>query len=852
MPQNVAPDPGTKVQIRDHEGAHATNGTHLVAGGDDGPDARRPSTPHHSGFRHRPALPIDRNETPVTVRWWPSSLVPPLPPRTLSALDGLVGLARLGRTANRLEDFLHAVTETAATTVGFRVAAFNLYRPADDDYIVTTVVGSQDGHEALVGTTVPGAWTRRIFHEAFELERVYFIPEGSPLWDDEGPAAFTPERPIADNADPWRPMDALMAPLISSSGDTLGFLSFDEPIDERRPTPRRLKALAAVAAQAAVTVEQRQAERATAAHSAVLEHLVGVATTLAGLEDEQSVLDTLAHVLRTSLGFSHVATSLGDGLDDLAAPGRDARAATTLIRDQIPADDGTHLLPPASVEQLCPHWAPPRSAGEGPRAWGGHLLVVPLSRADGTLAAVVRLAQPVDRLLPEPDRIALIGLLAAQATAGIENAAQHTLRHQRDRAVHLARHDEATGLPNRRALLSALDQRITTGTVAGLLAIGLDEFAIVREALGYDHGEATLRAIAARLEKITGHGRLFRLGGDVLGVIVDGPLDQALTVSDRCIRALAEPYEVAGGEHRVGGTIGLAALVSDAAETVRHADVARLHARRERRTTAVYDPSIDDAALRLARVGALRLAPGRGELVLHYQPIFNARTGEVAGLEALVRWKHAGRLIPPLEWITLAETSGLIDRVGAWVVDEAAAQARAWQDAGRSVPPINVNVAPRQLRGGRLAETIEHVLSMHELPPSALIVELTESGLQPDARVNAELAALASLGVRTAVDDFGADYSSLSRLRELPVSMLKVDRAFMRDVPSDARAVQLLQAIIGLGVALGVQVVVEGVEQQAQADALAAAPTPVLWQGFLGCRPLPADEIAALLPRADA
>lgn len=773
-----------------------------------------------------------------------------LPPRTLSALDGLVSLARLGRTATRLEDFLHAVTETAATTVGFRVAAFNLYRPADDDYVVTTVVGSDDGQHALVGTTVPGGWTRRIFHEAFEMERVYFVPEGSIEWDDESPAVYTPELAVIANADPWRPMDALIAPLISSSGETLGFLSFDEPIDGRRPTPRRLKALAAVAAQAAVTVEQRQAERATAAHSAVLEHLVGVATSLASLDDEQSVLDTLAHVLRTSLGFGYVATSAGEALAEPASATRDGRAATALIREQVMPDDGTYLLAPAVVEQLCSAWAPPRSPGEGARAWGGHLLVVPLLRADGSLGAVLRLAQPVDRLLPDPDRIALIGLLAAQATAGIENAAQHTLRHQRDRAVHLARHDEATGLPNRRALLSALDQRIATGTVSGLLAIGLDDFAIVREALGYDHGEATLRAIAARLEKITGHGRLFRLGGDVLAVVVDGPLDQALGVSDRCIRALGEPYEVAGGEHRVGGTIGLAALVSDAAETVRHADVARLHARRERRTAAVYDASIDDAALRLARVGALRLAPGRGELVLHYQPIFDARTGQVAGMEALVRWKHAGRLIPPLEWITLAETSGLIDRVGAWVVDEAAAQSRAWQDAGLVVPPINVNVAPRQLRGGRLAETIEHALSLHELPATAIIVELTESGLQPDARVNTELAALAELGIRTAVDDFGADYSSLSRLRELPVSMLKIDRAFMRDVPEDARAVQLLQAIIGLGVALGVQVVVEGVERQIQADALAATSTPVLWQGFLGCRPLPATEIAGLLPRA--
>jgi diguanylate cyclase (GGDEF)-like protein len=784
---------------------------------------------------HRPAVPSDF-----------------VPPRTLSALDGLVSLARLGRTAARLDEFLSAVTETAATTVGFRVAAFNLYRPADDDYIVTSVVGTDRGERELVGTTVPGAWSRRIFHEAFEVERVYFVPEGSIDWDeDDSPAVYTPDATVASNPDPWRPLDALVAPLTSSNGETLGFLSFDDPIDGRRPTPRRLKALAAVAAQAAVTVEQRQAERATAAHSAVLEHLVGAATSLAGLDDEQSVLDTLAHVLRTSLGFGHLVTVHGAALTEAGTLSSSPAEIVQRVRAQVVPDDGTYLLSPAVVEQLCPDWAPPRSRGEGRRAWGGHLLLLPLSRADGTLAAVVRLAQPSDRLLPGDDRIALIGLLAAQATAGIENAAQQLLRHQRDRAVHLARHDEATGLPNRRALAASLDARIDASTVCAILAIGLDEFAIVREALGHDHGEATLRAVAARLDKLAGQSRLYRLEGDVLGVLVDGALDQALVMADRCSRALAEPFEVAGSEHRVGGTIGIAAVVGDAAETLRHADVARLHARRERRSSSVYDATIDDAAFRLARVGALRLATGRGELELHYQPIVDARTRAIAGIEALVRWRFAGRLIPPLEWIGLAESSGLIDRVGAWVVDAAAAQARAWIDAGLEVPPINVNVAPRQLRGGRLAETIGHALSLHGLPPTAMIAELTESGLQPDARVNAELEALAALGVRTAVDDFGADYSSLSRLRELPVSMLKVDRAFLRDVPADPRAIDLVHAIMGLGSALGVQVVVEGVEHEAQAQLLASAPPNVLWQGFLQSRPVPPDELALLLRRAD-
>lgn len=760
-----------------------------------------------------------------------------------SALDGLVALARLGRSAPRLEDFLSAVAETAAITAGFRVAAFNLYRPADDDYVVTSVVGSEDAQRALTGTSVPGAWARRIFHEASEIERVYFVPAQSVAWaaDDAPPVYLPPIEPTASD-EAWHPMDALLAPLASSSGQPLGFLSFDEPIDGRRPSLRRLKALAAVAAQAAITVEQRHDERADAAHSAILTHLIGATPSFSGAADAAHVLDAVEHVLRTAFGFGYVAIDAS------------ATAADTLARVRRAVDpvDGTYLLSAAAAEQCCPQWSVPASPGEGSRAFGAHLLLLPIVQQDGRTTAIVRLAQPADRLLPTPERIALLGLLAAQAAAGMEHAAQQHLRTERDRAQHLARHDEATGLPNRLSLTTALESRRAAGAISTVLALDFEDVGLVREALGHDHGEATLRAVALRLERLTGPGRVYRLDSEVLGILLDDTIDQALRLADRCLRALSTPLEVARTEHRVNGCVGIAAVAGLPAETLRHADVARVRARRERRAVVVYDAASDDAAFRLARVSALRAAPGRGELELHYQPIVDAHSAQITGLEALVRWRQGGRLIPPLEWIGLAESSGLIERIGAWVVDAAAAQSRAWTDAGLIVPPINVNVAPRQLRGGQLAATIGRALDLHGVDPSALIVELTESGLQPGARVNDELTALAELGIRTAVDDFGADYSSLSRLRELPVSMLKIDRAFLREVPTDPRAVDLLRAIMGLGSALGVQVVVEGVEQPAQAAFLADSGTPVFWQGFLRSRPLPAMDLGALLPRRGA
>ncbi|MBO9532602.1 MAG: GGDEF domain-containing protein [Solirubrobacteraceae bacterium] len=766
-----------------------------------------------------------------------------MPSITFSALDGLVALARLGRSAPRLEDFLAGVAETAAATLGFRTAAFNLYRPADDDFVTTCVTGSEPGHEALVGTSSPGAWWRRLFAEAVEIERVFFFPAGSVDWNAADVPAHAPMvAPSTDHADRWEPQDALVAPLVSSSGETLGFLSLDDPIDGRRPSTRRLKALAAVAAQAAVTVEQRQAERAAVAHSASLTHLVGAAASLGGVADEQAVVDTLTHVLRTALGFEHVVATYGEALT------ADAAAVIAAVGSHVDDQDGAYLLSPAMVERFCPSWQPPRSTGEGARSWGGHLLLLPLERTDGRLAGVIRLAEPEHRLLPDEDGFALLGLLGAQAEAALENVAQQGLRTQRDTAVHLARHDEFTGLPNRRALATAIDQRHASHAVSTLLAIGLDEFAIVREAFGHDHAEATRGAVAERVATLAPtSAALYHLDGDVLGVLVDGTVRDAMRFSDAVRLALTDPFAVAGTEHRLGATIGIAAVAADSAETVRRADVARLHARRERNLAAVYDAAIDDAARRLARVAALREAPERGELELHFQPIVDARTRQIAALEALVRWRHDGRLIPPLEFIGVAESSGLIARIGAWVIDAAAAQARAWRDAGISVPPVTVNVAPLQLRSGQLASTIAESLERYRLPATALVAEITESGLQPDARVNAELDALRELGVRTAVDDFGADYSSLGRLRELPVSILKVDRAFLRDVPHDARAIDLVHAIMSLGSALGMEVVVEGVETGEQAALLAAAPTRVLWQGYLTSRPLPADDIAPRL-----
>lgn len=262
----------------------------------------------------------------------------------------------------------------------------------------------------------------------------------------------------------------------------------------------------------------------------------------------------------------------------------------------------------------------------------------------------------------------------------------------------------------------------------------------------------------------------------------------------------------------------------------------------------VFSSDADDARRRLTLAVDLRRALARDELELHFQPLVWLGGGELGGLEALVRWRRAdGTLVPPGDFIPFAEASGLIEPLGEWVLEEACRQARAWLDAGLPPVPVGINVSPRQLRRPGLARRITKALARHGVDSDLLVVEITESGLRGDGgRLEPGVRQLVDAGLRWALDDFGADWSSLARLRELPVELLKVDRAFLRKVPGDPRARGLLEAILGLAEALGARAVVEGIESQAQLDFLATTSCS-LGQGFLLGRPAPAEAAARWL-----
>jgi EAL domain-containing protein (putative c-di-GMP-specific phosphodiesterase class I) len=291
---------------------------------------------------------------------------------------------------------------------------------------------------------------------------------------------------------------------------------------------------------------------------------------------------------------------------------------------------------------------------------------------------------------------------------------------------------------------------------------------------------------------------------------------------------------------------------ADAEALLRHAESAMRETRRADGVRMLfYDGGTSEALERLLITARLRPAIERDELVLHYQPMFRlGDVPEIAGVEALLRWEDPERgLIPPLDFVPVAEYTGLIEPIGRWVVEECCRQASAWRDAGVSVP-ISFNVSPRQFREPAFAEQLGERIAAHGLDPKLFMVEITESVAMRDPTcVEPILADLRRLGVRLAIDDFGAGHSSLARLRDLEVDVLKIDRGFLQKAPDDRRATQLVHAALDLADALDMTPVAEGVETEQQQSMLSEHGC-ALAQGYHLARPLPADEMTAMLQRA--
>jgi predicted signal transduction protein with EAL and GGDEF domain/DNA-binding response OmpR family regulator len=457
-----------------------------------------------------------------------------------------------------------------------------------------------------------------------------------------------------------------------------------------------------------------------------------------------------------------------------------------------------------------------------------------------------------------------------------------------DRIRHLANFDTLTGLPNRHQLIMraerALEQARRMGHQFAMLLIDLDRFKVVNDTLGHSSGDELLRQVAQRLRACVRHtdqvmeGALEavgarshraleavgRLGGDEFVALlpeVVGELD-AQRVAARVLEVMRTPIVVGGQECFVTASVGVAVFPRDGDSVVdllRNADVAMYSVKDAgRNAAAIYSPTLAGTARdKLELETALHKAMERGELVLHYQPQVDVVAGRMVGTEALMRWRREGKLVPPNEFIPLAEETGLIVPMSEWLLVEAARQARIWRQRFGFDQSISVNLPSQMFSRSDLVDKIHDAVNGQGIPHSMIRLEITErSVMKEDQNVNPTLYRLNQIGVEISIDDFGTGYSSLSYLSHMPIAELKIDRVFVRDLGITPHSTAIVQAILALAKALGMRVVAEGVEMLRQMEVLQRLGCTVM-QGYMFCRPVPPDELeqwlqAAQLPRSEA
>ena len=428
-------------------------------------------------------------------------------------------------------------------------------------------------------------------------------------------------------------------------------------------------------------------------------------------------------------------------------------------------------------------------------------------------------------------------------------------QHNVARIAFLAHHDALTGLPNRRLFHDRLEQALAQagrGVDLAVLCLDLDRFKAVNDTLGHPVGDKLLQEVAQRLAACVREGdTLARLSGDEFAILQIGltrPEDAAL-LAHRTIRVLGEPYEVASHRVVIGTSIGISVTPRDGASVdalLKNADTALYRAKAEGRGVFRFFEQAMDAELQARRVLELdiRRAIEEAQFELYYQPLISLPTHEISGFEALLRWHHPERgLVSPAEFIPIAEDTGLIDTIGAWVLRQACSEATGWPEHVK----IAVNLSPAQFRSDELVGIVNQALIASGLEPSRLELEITESVLlQQDDPNLMTLHRLRQMGVRISMDDFGTGYSSLSYLRSFPFDKIKIDRSFVKGLSNDGGSVAIVRAVTGLSRSLGITTTAEGVETDEQLHCLAREGCHEV-QGYLFSKPVPADRVPMLL-----
>jgi diguanylate cyclase (GGDEF)-like protein/PAS domain S-box-containing protein len=481
-----------------------------------------------------------------------------------------------------------------------------------------------------------------------------------------------------------------------------------------------------------------------------------------------------------------------------------------------------------------------------------------LIRRDGVESTIEDSAAPIhDRLgLVTGGVIVFHDVSMASAMAlEMSDLAQHDVL-----MSHLAQHDALTDLPNRTLLTDRLTQAISFahrhGNQLAVLFLDLDGFKHINDSLGHAIGDKLLQSVATRLTAcVRDSDTVSRYGGDEFVVLlsdVTHPADAAISAR-KILTALTRPHRVAEHDLAVTASIGLSTYPADGQDVetlIKNADTAMYEAKERGRNNYQFFKSDMNvlAAQRKSLEDSLGLALEREEFVLHYQPKVDLNTGAITSVEALVRWQHPDRgLVPPLQFVPIAEDCGLIVPIGQWVLREACRQARAWQDAGLQAIPVAVNVSCTEFRSKDFLKNVQAILRHTRLEPRYLELELTESVFMQHAEsTSSTLEALKGMGVRLAVDDFGTGYSSLSYLRRFPIDVVKIDQSFVHKITSDTGDAIITNAVIHMGKSLKQRVIAEGVETVDQLTFLLAHGCDE-GQGYYFNRPMVAQEFAKLL-----
>jgi diguanylate cyclase (GGDEF)-like protein len=516
-------------------------------------------------------------------------------------------------------------------------------------------------------------------------------------------------------------------------------------------------------------------------------------------------------------------------------------------------------LSPADANQLLSAPEGLRLAGDGGSALAGlaglrtrHAFALPIPVGDALAGALI-LAY-IDARVPEAEDVVVLRDLGDRVAVALGTARRDQ---ELDRRAH---YDALTQLPNRLLGLEELGRAVAAAgrqhRTLAVLFVNLDGFSEVNDSLGHTLGDQLLVQCAGRLRaSVRKSDIVARLGGDEFAIVLPEVREgaDAARAARNAIEALSGQFVIGASSAFVSASVGIALYPADGAsaeDLLRHADLAMFRAKQQGRGQfAFFEASMNaEVQRRVELEGELRLAIDRREFELHYQPQLDLRSGRLVGGEALIRWRHPAKgLVPPMQFIGLAESNGLIEPIGRWALETACAQFVAWREQGLLIEHVSVNVSPRQFRNPDLVRVVRAALDASGMQANALRLEITESAVIDDHGVaQANLAALVQLGTPLELDDFGTGYSSLAYLQRLPVAAIKLDRAFTHEVETKDSARAVVQAAIVMAHALGKTVVAEGIENAGQLALLQRLGCDTM-QGYHIGRPVPAGEFAQLL-----